>query len=82
MIVYSGELYRHLAMIHTIGHEVLDHPQPGGAVRAGRRAQAVDDALALRHSDRGRLDRVISPGGFVDLIRPFSSGSVHGFGGK
>ena len=36
MIVYSGELYRHLAMMHTIGREVLDHPQPGGPLRAGR----------------------------------------------
>ncbi len=29
MIVYSGELYRHLAMMHTIGHEVLTIRRPG-----------------------------------------------------
>jgi len=28
MIVYSGELYRHLAMMHTIGHEVLTIRNP------------------------------------------------------
>ena len=28
MIVYSGELYRHLAMMHTIGHEVLTIRSP------------------------------------------------------
>ena len=29
MIVYSGALYRHLAMMHTIGHEVLTIRNPG-----------------------------------------------------
>ena len=28
MIAYSGELYRHLAMMHTIGHEVLTIRNP------------------------------------------------------
>jgi prepilin peptidase CpaA len=28
MIAYSGELYRHLAMMHTIGHEVLTIRRP------------------------------------------------------
>ena len=28
MIVYSGEMYRHLAMIHTIGREVLTIRDP------------------------------------------------------
>jgi prepilin peptidase CpaA len=28
MILYSGELYRHIAMIHTIGHEVLTIRNP------------------------------------------------------
>ena len=28
MIAYSGELYRHLAMIHTIGQEVLTIRNP------------------------------------------------------
>ena len=36
MIVYSGELYRHLAMMHTIGHEVLTDPQPGRCCPSGR----------------------------------------------
>ena len=37
MIVYSGELYRHLAMMHTIGHEVLSIRNP--AVLSERAAQ-------------------------------------------
>jgi prepilin peptidase CpaA len=38
MIVYSGELYRHLAMMHTIGHEVLTIRSPGTlSERAARR---------------------------------------------
>ena len=38
MIVYSGELYRHLAMMHTIGHEVLTVRNPVVlSERAGRR---------------------------------------------
>ncbi len=28
MIVYSGELYRHLAMMHTISHEVMSFRNP------------------------------------------------------
>ena len=37
MIVYSGELYRHLAMMHTIGHEVLTIRNP--AVLSERAAE-------------------------------------------
>jgi prepilin peptidase CpaA len=38
MIVYSGKLYRHVAMMHTIGHEVLTIRSPGTlSERAARR---------------------------------------------
>jgi prepilin peptidase CpaA len=38
MIVYSGELYRHLAMMHTIGHEVLTIRNPAAlSERAAQR---------------------------------------------
>ena len=71
MIVYSGEMYRHLAMMHHDRPRGLDHPQPGGAVRAGGRTQAHDEALALRHSDRGRLDCLFRLDRLLDLIRSF-----------
>lgn len=39
MIAYSGEIYRHLAMMHTIGHEVLTIRHPGtlSELAAGRK---------------------------------------------
>ena len=39
MIVYSGELYRHLAMMHTISHEVLTirHPEALSEIAARRK---------------------------------------------
>ena len=52
----------------------VDHPQPGGAVRTGGPAQAHDEALALRHSDRGRHDCFFRLDRLVDLIALF-----HGF---
>jgi prepilin peptidase CpaA len=42
MIVYSGELYKHLAMMHTIGHEVLTIRSPGAlSERAARRKPSM-----------------------------------------
>jgi prepilin peptidase CpaA len=39
MIIYSGELYRHLAMMHTISHEVLTirHPEALSEIAARRK---------------------------------------------
>ncbi len=45
MIVYSGELYRHLAMIHTIGLEVLTIRNP--AVLSERAAKRKPTMMLL-----------------------------------
>jgi prepilin peptidase CpaA len=45
MIVYSGRLYFHLGMLHTIGHEVLSLRNP--VVLAERAAQRKPKALLL-----------------------------------
>jgi prepilin peptidase CpaA len=45
MIVYSGHLYRHLGMLHTIGHEILNLRRP--AVLAERAAARKPTMLLL-----------------------------------
>ena len=48
MIVYSGELYRHLAMMHTIGHEVLSIRNP--VVLSERAAQRKPTMMLLPYA--------------------------------
>ncbi len=65
---HSGRLYRHLAMMHTIGPRGAVDPESSGPGRAGRDAQADDDAVALRHPDRDRLDCELCLDWIVNLV--------------
>ena len=59
MVAARRSWFKHQTQFWMICNEILTVKDPGEAGRDRRRAQADDDAAALRHSDRHRHDRLL-----------------------